>query len=151
MGTHPIFESDFDCLTDRFVIRTKWHLLQSDREIRLSELVLKETLPLESRPSSKFWKRHLKLRTGKSLLNRLANGPKSMANRKKTENNRYLTNSIQIQSDGRTLLNHSHSCPDSILKRSALEEFHKYHAQSTSAAYTVASTFLPEIASKQGL
>ena len=29
---------------DRFVIRTKWHLLQSDREIRLSESVLKGTL-----------------------------------------------------------------------------------------------------------
>ena len=62
--------------------------------------------------------------------------------RKKTENNRYLTNSIQIQSDGRTLLNHSHSCPDSILKRSALEGFHKCRAQSTSAAYTVASMTL---------
>merc|ERR1712168_1545622 len=80
MGTHPIFESDFDCLTDRFVIRTKWHLLQSDREIRLSESVLKGTLPLESRPSSKFWKRHLKLRTGKLHRNRSVNGPKLMAN-----------------------------------------------------------------------
>ena len=29
---------------DRFVIRTKWHLLQNDREIRLSESVLKGTL-----------------------------------------------------------------------------------------------------------
>merc|ERR1711917_107792 len=148
MGTHPIFESDFDCLTDRFVIRTKWHLLQSDREIRLSESVLKGTLPLESRPSSKFWKRHLKLRTGKSHRNRSVNGPKLMANRKKMEKNHYLTSSIQIQSDGLTLLNHSHSCPDSISKRSVLEGFHKCHAQSTSAAYTVASTFLLEIASK---
>ena len=31
-------------ILDRFVIRTKWHLLQNDREIRLSESVLKETL-----------------------------------------------------------------------------------------------------------
>merc|ERR1712168_638715 len=80
MGTHPIFESDFDCLTDRFVIRTKWHSRQNDREIRLSESVLKETLPLESRPSLKSWKRHLKLKTGKSLRNQSANGPKLMAN-----------------------------------------------------------------------
>ena len=145
------------------MIRTKWHLLQSDREIRPSESVLKGTLvslcqpirivdkcilselknrrfrqfeihfenyfwrwnllaphmskfknrllfysdtslpnidyvwklspyssktdknfpiqPLESRPSSKFWKRHLKLRTGKSHQNRSVNGPKLMANR----------------------------------------------------------------------
>merc|ERR1712142_109406 len=144
MGTHPIFESDFDCLTDRFVIRTKWHLLQNDREIRLSESVLKETLPLESRPSLKSWKRHLKLKTGKSLRNQSANGPKLMANRNEMEKNHYLTNSIQIRRDGRTLLNRLLSCPVSISKRNDLEGFHKYHAQSTSAAYTVASTYLHE-------
>merc|ERR1711931_171306 len=105
MGTHPIFESDFDCLTDRFVIRTKWHSLQNDREIRLSESVLKETLPLESRPSLKSWKRHLKLKTGKSLRNQSANGPKLMANRNAMVKNPYLTNFIQIRRDGRTLLN----------------------------------------------
>ena len=59
--------------------------------------------------------------------------------RKRMEKNHYLTSSIQIQSDGLTLLNHSHLCPDSISKRSVLEGFHKCHAQSTSAAYTVAS------------
>ena len=58
------------------------------------------------------------------------------------EKNHYLTSSIQIQSDGLILLNHSHSCPDSISKRSVLEGFHKCRAQSTSAAYTVASMTL---------
>merc|ERR1712035_245990 len=47
MGTHPIFESDFDCLTDRFGSKDKPWPKEEVEERRLS-LPFKRTRPISS-------------------------------------------------------------------------------------------------------
>merc|ERR1711935_972311 len=79
MGAHPIFESDFDCLTD-IQYCAKWPCVNAPAT-RPSASALKGTLQLGNRRSSKSWRMRRTTRIGRSRPSPFRSGHKSMANR----------------------------------------------------------------------
>merc|ERR1712131_565863 len=82
MGTHPIFESDFDCLTDIVPCekQQEWPCV-SVQEILLFVSALRAISRLGNRLLSKFWKMLRLTRTGRSPPSPFHSGPRSMGNR----------------------------------------------------------------------